>query len=55
MTLVGGWKLFVGHPLFGAGLGAYRHEDILASSRIPLVIHSTALWLLAELGLVATA
>lgn len=52
VTLVGGWKLFVGHPLFGAGLGAYRHEDILASSRIPLVIHSTALWLLAELGLV---
>lgn len=52
MTLVGGWKLFLGHPIFGAGLGAFRHQDILATSGIPLVIHSTALWLLAELGAV---
>jgi len=51
-TLVGGWKLFVEHPIFGAGLGAFRNEHILAASGIPLVIHSTALWLLAELGLV---
>lgn len=52
VTLIGGWKLFVGHPLFGAGLGAFRNQMILASSGIPLVIHSTALWLLAELGLI---
>lgn len=51
-TLVGGWKLFVEHPIFGAGLGAFRNENVVSSSRIPLVIHSTALWLLAELGLV---
>lgn len=52
ITIVGGLKLFVQHPLFGAGLGAFRNQMILATSGIPLVIHSTALWLLAELGVV---
>jgi O-antigen ligase len=52
VSIVGGWKLFVEHPIFGAGLGAFRNELILATSGIPLLIHSTALWLLAELGLV---
>jgi hypothetical protein len=52
ITIIGGWKLFIAHPIFGAGLGAFRNEHILATSGIPLVIHSTALWLLAELGLV---
>jgi hypothetical protein len=52
ITIIGGWKLFIAHPIFGAGLGAFRNEHILASSGIPLVIHSTALWLLAEMGLV---
>jgi hypothetical protein len=51
LTLVGGWKMFADHPIFGAGLGAFRNLNILATSGIPLVIHSTALWLLAELGL----
>lgn len=52
MTILGGWRLFVEHPIFGAGLGAFRNQLILSTSGIPLVIHSTALWLLAELGLV---
>src|SRR5665213_3362552 len=51
-TWIGGWRLFIEHPIFGAGLGAFRNEHILAASGIPLVIHSTALWLLAELGVV---
>ena len=51
ITLMGGFKLFMGHPIFGAGLGAFRNEMILATSGIPLLIHSTALWLLAELGI----
>jgi hypothetical protein len=51
ITLSGGWKMFLEHPIFGAGLGAFRNLNILATSGIPLVIHSTALWLLAELGL----
>jgi O-antigen ligase len=52
VTIIGGWKMFLEHPIFGAGLGAFRNLHILATSGIPLVIHSAPLWLLAELGLV---
>jgi uncharacterized membrane protein YbhN (UPF0104 family) len=52
ITIVGGIKLFLQHPILGAGLGAFRNQMILANSGIPLVIHSTVLWLLAELGFV---
>ena len=52
VTIIGGLNLFIAHPIFGAGLGAFRNEHILAAGGIPLVIHSTALWLLAEMGLV---
>jgi hypothetical protein len=52
ISIVGGLKLFVAHPVFGAGLGAFRNEMIMASSGMPLIIHSTGLWLLAELGIV---
>jgi hypothetical protein len=52
VTILGGWQMFVEHPVFGAGLGAFRNQLIPSSSGVPLVIHSTALWLLAELGLV---
>jgi len=52
VSVVGGLKLFLDHPVFGAGLGAFRNEMILASSGIPLLIHSTAVWLLAELGMI---
>lgn len=53
VTLIGGWKLFEAHPLFGAGLGAFRNEGIMSSTTgVPLLIHSTPLWLLAELGVV---
>jgi hypothetical protein len=47
-SLVGGWAMFLSHPLFGAGLGAYMDEQMRAGT--PLVIHSTPLWLLAEMG-----
>lgn len=51
LTLIKGWELFTEYPVFGAGLGAFRDLMILSSGRIPLVIHSTPLWLLAELGI----
>ncbi|SHN82481.1 lysylphosphatidylglycerol synthase domain-containing protein [Bradyrhizobium erythrophlei] len=52
-SMVEGWKLFETAPVFGAGLGAFRHLGFQGSSPgIPLLIHSTALWLLAELGIV---
>lgn len=53
-SIVGGLKLFVEHPIFGAGLGAFRNQmvPLTAPNAIPLLIHSTAVWLLAEMGIV---
>lgn len=50
-SLVGGFALFREYPIFGAGLGAYIEGEI-RNTGIPLVIHATPLWLLAETGLV---
>jgi Lysylphosphatidylglycerol synthase TM region/O-Antigen ligase len=50
-SLIGGWRLFLDHPVFGGGLGAHVASKV-ATSGVPLVIHSTPLWLLAEAGLV---
>jgi O-antigen ligase/polysaccharide polymerase Wzy-like membrane protein len=49
-SLVGGWSLFSSHPVFGAGLGAFMHQQSQAGDA--LVIHSTPLWLLAEVGVI---
>jgi hypothetical protein len=51
MSILGGLRLFMQHPILGAGLGAFRHQLILIYSDQPLLIHSTSVWLLAELGL----
>jgi len=48
VSIIGGLNLFWDHPVFGAGLGAFRNT----LDGLPLVIHSTAVWLLAELGIV---
>jgi uncharacterized membrane protein YbhN (UPF0104 family) len=48
-SLSEGWAMFTAHPIFGAGLGAFMHQSMQAGT--PLVIHSTPLWLLAEMGL----
>jgi hypothetical protein len=45
-----GFAMFMAHPIFGAGLGAYMHDQL--SKGVPLVIHSTPIWLAAELGVV---
>lgn len=50
-SLQGGADLFMANPLFGAGLGAFI-ESYTRVHGSPLVIHSTPLWLLAELGIV---
>ncbi len=52
-SLRGGLELFLQHPVFGAGLGAYM--DAQTRLGVPLVIHSTPLWLLAETGLAGFA
>ncbi len=55
LTIVGGLELFLGHPIFGAGLGAFRDQTILSTGKVPLIIHSTPVWLLAEMGIVGFA
>lgn len=50
-SLIGGWEMWLHHPVFGAGLGAFIQSQI-EQSGVPLVIHNSALWLGAELGIV---
>lgn len=47
--LASGWSMFTDHPIFGAGLGVFIDQW---TGPQKLVIHSTPLWLLAELGIV---
>lgn len=49
-SLIGGWRLFLTNPIFGAGLGAFMDQAIRRGA--PLVIHSTPVWLLAEFGII---
>jgi hypothetical protein len=50
-SLKGGFAMFSEHPIFGAGLGAFI-ESYTREHGVPLVIHSTPLWLLAEMGVI---
>lgn len=52
-SIVGGWRLWLAHPLFGSGLGAFMHLTH-GEAGPGLVIHNTVIWLLAELGAVGT-
>jgi hypothetical protein len=52
ISLIGGLKLFWDQPVFGASLGPFRDQMIPTLDERPLVIHSTAVWLSAELGAV---
>lgn len=49
-SIVGGLQLFMNHPVFGAGLGAYFEQTRAAGHAV--VIHSVPVWLLAEMGIV---
>ncbi len=53
-TITHGIELWLKHPIFGAGLGAFVHaiEDETGTF---LVIHDSTVWLLAEFGIVGTA
>lgn len=50
-SLIGGFRMFLAHPIFGAGLGAFVHSFAQQHGRF-LPIHSTPIWLLAETGIV---
>ena len=49
-SLIAAWNMFIAHPIFGSGLGAFLKEYVSSTGR-PLVIHSTPLWLAAEAGI----
>lgn len=42
---IDGFQMWLANPIFGAGLGAY-----IESQALPLVIHNSLLWILAEMG-----
>lgn len=50
-SMRGALAMFEAHPIFGAGLGAFV-ESYIRAHGTPLVIHSTPLWILAEMGVV---
>lgn len=49
-TYVKGFEMWRESPLFGAGLGVFIEQSTQWIDR-PTVIHNTAIWILAELGL----
>lgn len=49
-----GLDLWLSSPIFGSGLGAAIRLN-LGENGLPLVIHSTPIWILAEFGLVGLA
>ncbi|OSQ35854.1 hypothetical protein TMES_19815 [Thalassospira mesophila] len=54
ISMIEGWKMFVAHPIFGAGLGAFyksQSELALPLAERALIIHNSFLWILAEAGL----
>ena len=50
-SLVAGFHMWSEHPILGAGLGSFIQRQI-EETGAPLVIHNSALWLAAELGIV---
>jgi O-antigen ligase len=54
MTIETAWRLFLSSPLIGSGLG-YFVEHFPRANGSSLIIHSSYLWVLAELGLVGLA
>lgn len=50
-SLLDGYQMWLEHPIIGGGLGAFM-RDQLERTGVPLVIHNSYLWLLAEFGVV---
>jgi hypothetical protein len=50
-TIVLGFRMFMAHPLIGAGLGNF-YEHVTRPDGSALVIHSVPVWVLAEFGLI---
>lgn len=46
------WEM---HPIAGAGLGVFLHQQMIEHRDPPQTIHTTALWLMTETGLIGLA
>lgn len=53
-TIIEGLKMGWQHPIFGAGLGAFVHDEMIRNNRF-LVIHNVWSWLWAECGILGIA
>jgi hypothetical protein len=53
-SIRGGLALWMAHPIFGGGLGAYIRQHI-EQTGTALIIHNSMLWVAAELGIVGFA
>jgi len=53
-TIFKGLKMGWHHPIFGAGLGAFVHDEAVSNNRF-LVIHNVWVWIWAECGLLGIA
>jgi len=53
VSLTSGLAMWLDHPLFGAGLGAFVQGHLSRTGTL-LVIHNSLVWLLAEFGVVGT-
>ena len=51
-TILNGLLMWRDNPLIGGGLGAYVNFNHLSENGEPLIIHSTAVWLMAEFGVI---
>jgi hypothetical protein len=51
VSVMDGLAMFVASPIFGGGVGVYLQRR-LEQTDVPLIIHSTPVWLLAETGLI---
>lgn len=54
LSIVEGARMWLDHPIFGAGLGAFIQENF-EHDGLPLVIHNSAIWMLAEFGILGAA
>ena len=51
MSIIEGLKMWTEHPIIGSGLGSFTNTTFRENGE-PLIIHSTIVWVLAEMGLV---
>jgi hypothetical protein len=52
-SIIQGLKMWLQQPFFGIGLGSFMNAELLRSG-VPLIIHSSYIWILCEFGIVGS-